>query len=192
MAYADAITVLFEAVRDAGEALDPSLSVVFGAREPHKHVNQGEARAARVVFVPGDDGGKLGTYRSPRRSGGNPRAVFDELALCRVFVWAADRTDPRDELAQYRALRELREWVITTMRATAHGTFKLVGSRRVGEPSDVMFGAELVLDLEIEIPICESARPMAAGASLGSTTTGVLVGPSGDTTVCEHEEPVPE
>lgn len=182
MSYDDALTVLYAGVRDAATSADTPppcpLQVVFGRREPAKSTNQGQERAGRVVFAPGDETGRLvARYGNPKQSAGlNPRRVRNAVVLARVFVWARDASAPRDELAQYRAVRLLHEWVVARIHNMSRGNSRLGPARdALGQPSDLaMFGSEMVIDLQLDVPIFDAPHPEIPAADAKASVTGVL------------------
>jgi hypothetical protein len=110
-AASEGATVLGIADRidDLGRLGVTQLRFDFGANKRSQQINQGLARAARVVMQAGDPTGDMGTIGAGRQCGtfSNPRSLGTLSETFTLYVWAIDKTAPRDYLAQFIATRDL-------------------------------------------------------------------------------------
>lgn len=178
---------LFEHVRaELGAA-----SVVFGKRAIAQHLNQGPGRANRVVFVPGEGSGNLGAYGGATKGsasiasspGRNPIALWDWTISGRVFVWAFDGEAPEDELAQWRAMVELHDAVVTAIHSYEPGFYRLRAPVDVS-PALVerRFGMEMSFVVDLIQPVLAIELPVVPGPLAGEPGV-TFVGPLGDENV---------
>lgn len=172
MPYVSAIAQLVADVQALATAEANDVSIVYGAREPHRTTNQGPGRANRIVFAPGDDKDKAGTYSKARYPGRNPRSLATLAETFRVYVWAFDPSAPRDELKQDEACRAIHEWAVRAIYLKAHGTYALKDPQWVRGPLDAArLGSELFFLLELQLPIFDTPYQTT---SLDPPPTGVL------------------
>ncbi len=112
--------ILYERARARFAELSVDCDMHFGWQEPAKH------RAGdRIVWVPGDPGGRAGDVAPPRSPGGNPRPLATLNELVTVYVSSDDATAPESELAQYRATRTLFDLWYAVVRTTSPGVFRI-------------------------------------------------------------------
>lgn len=149
----------------------------FGRAEVTQQANQAATRAQRVVFVPGDDTGKLGVLAHVREpSARAPRAIhrWDELAT--VHVWGRNATAPRnDEQAHYRACWDLFELVCRALRSSAAARYTLSEPRRVLGPVEASFGYALTFGLQVHGRVVESMPAIARAPLTAEITTSEIV-----------------
>lgn len=135
-------------------------------------------RAGRVVFVPGDDGGKAGVLTPPKEVGGNPPAIFGWGELCTVHVWGRDGSAPDDERMHYRVAFTLFERLCRAIRTSQCGRIEIGNPKWTITPVERVFGAELVFELTVHGQIQD-----AGGVVVNPTTpemTSAMHFPSGD------------
>lgn len=78
----------------------------FGWREPARQ----KVADRRIVWIPGDTVGGLGSILAPKANVRPYRSLGTFAELFTVEVGAVDRDEPEDELAQYRATRLLYDY----------------------------------------------------------------------------------
>jgi len=161
--------VSFSELFDKVKAALPTASVVFGEREIGKQINQGPGRANRVVFVPGEDSGALGTFDPPAVPGRNlqvrgapgrrqSRALWAWKVAGRVYVWAYDATDPNDERKQWDALVALHEQVVEAIHAYQSGHYALRAPRLTTKTHERKFGCEIMFVVDLSQPVLSADR----------------------------------
>jgi hypothetical protein len=117
-----AVDTLFENVVASFKEERIEIPNNFGWRELNKH----KAAHSRIVWIPGDENGRVGDTGAPRDVGGNPRAIAQTNELFTVYFSSFDASAPEDELVQYReAKRIFHLWYLAAYRA-AYGTFEIV------------------------------------------------------------------
>lgn len=157
MADVLAVPYLITRVRAQFATDGVNAAVHFGRREKHKQINQGNGRANRVVFQPGDNSGAIGAYAPARNPGGNPRPLLTLNEKLVVFIWAFDASNPADELTQYQAVRFLHDTVIRAIHLTMCGRYSLGAPQLVVDNgNERVFGAEIAVPLAIEALIPDS------------------------------------
>jgi len=175
---------LFEDVKDYFALHGYGSSVVFGWREVSKQVNQGTGRANRVVFVPGDDGGKAGKL-APAKIGGRRRQIATYEELFQLRVWGHDPAAPNDERAQYRATRALFDLVLNALRDSACGRYDVGDPKWTTTPVERLFGKELVANVTLDVPVMRSSQPIVLPPpALAPEPSASLVFPGGEVDVC--------
>lgn len=129
--------------------------VDVGSRSYAKQVNQGPGRANRIILIPGDDpqtgGGAGGKITGPRRSGGNPRHLFNVAWELLVSIWGYDGTAATNERAQIVATQTLFRWVARAVQdfAKADATW---GSFDWTPQPERAFGREILASLTYNAP----------------------------------------
>lgn len=149
--------------------------VSLGWRERTKQTNQGAGRANRVVFQPSDDSGDGGEIVSPSQPGdrvindpsaarpfvGKVRALTDWKRLVIVSVWAWDESAPNDEGAQIAATESLFEWVQRGVQRAAFASARWGKMRWTVDPTERLFGRELLAQLTLQHPIYDEPSETA-------------------------------
>jgi len=164
-----ALPTLFDAVV-ARFALDSTnVEQHFGWREPQKY----KTARARIVWVPGDEGGNVGDVRPARNPGGNPRSLATLAELFTVYISANDPRSPEDEREQYVATRALFDaWFRAVYRA-AHGTFAVTSTTWNISKNERRHGAELVCACWVEALVPDSAYVLAPADTEAMITTSL-------------------
>ncbi|WP_437279344.1 hypothetical protein WME90_01950 [Sorangium sp. So ce375] len=175
-------TGLYRHVRDHLANAQVTAEVVFGRREIGKQINQGANRANRVVFAPGDEGGSIGGYEPPVKTGRNPRSLWDWMFVGRVYVWAYDPAAPNDEVANWESLVELHDFVLEAIHSYAAGFYRPSAPRLLGT-TERRFGEEVVFLLESRQPVVATPRPRREAPIQGQGQT-FLVTPNGEEQGC--------
>lgn len=165
---------LFEHVRQAIRAEDPSLEVVFGRREVSKQLNQGLKRAGRIVFHEGTPDGDIGEEVAPRWPGSEPRPLKDELEAFTVYIWAHSSLWPQDELKQHEAAWTLFcAWRrIVFLKAEGRAAIK---SKRWKSPGRIErpFGKEMEVVCTIRSQVLDTRLATVEGVASETTITGL-------------------
>lgn len=186
-ANSSAVVKLYQDVATYFAALtpgDPSrgASVVFGARERWKHINEGSNGANRVVVVPGTLEGQDGELEGPTGPGEvinadgsvTPRTLFDQLKVVTFCVWAADPADPQsvDATVQQQAIEQMFEYVVQAVKRSGAGmaNAEWVGAPTYNaNPNELRFGLEyravLALDTRIFDHVPVAAFPAGANVT---------------------------
>lgn len=158
---------LVDTVQAYLDAFNIGAHVSLGWAEQGKQTNQGTGGANRVIFVPAD-----GEFEGTQYPGGNPRALFDDLAKFEVRVWAVDRSSPaiRESHAhQANATKALFAWVVRAIsgfnRPSVGAPAAIVptyaGAEEWGpykwtpDPSENAFGRELRVPLTLRSPLAD-------------------------------------
>lgn len=158
------IVALTNDVREYFEQHGVTASVLFGRKPRAQQMNQGVGQANRVIFQPGDDGGKFGKLAGTHQPGlrsdqGNARSLVNFQCLLTVSVWAVDTTNLNDEGAHMCAAEDLFEHVVRAMADLRHGQHVWGAMTITPPPSERVFGVELRAELEYRFPFLSAARP---------------------------------
>ena len=135
-----ALPTLFDAVVARFDTDSTNVDQAFGWREPQKH----KGERARIVWVPGDEGGNVGDIRSARNPGGNPRSIGTLGELFTVYIAANDPRAPENERAQYEATRALFDAWFRAAYLAAHGTFAVTSATWNTSKNERRHGAEMI------------------------------------------------
>jgi hypothetical protein len=180
-------TLAYEVLYDAVVArfADEGTNVVntFGWREPAKHVE-----GPRIVWVPGDPGGRLGSVTGARNPGRNPRPLLTTNELFTVWISSADTTDIEDERKQYKACRALYDAFLRAVYLAAHGTFYVRDERWDTKRIERQHGATVRVVIELQAPVLDEVLEVApvdtsANITLNLQTDGdgsEVIPPGGD------------
>lgn len=180
---------LYDDVAAALAISAPTVSVVFGTREPTKQTNQGSDGAGRVCIYPHDESGKAGSYGPPVGLG-FPKRVLSRMELITVRVWAADRSDQTDDRKQYAAVIALENEVLNAIKRSASGRidWTRADAEWLAKPIERSFGREKLIRFELQVAVLRT--PVAAVLAQPAESPGVTVSmqlPHGDEVACEHE-----
>jgi hypothetical protein len=159
------IEVVLDAIRTRFTAEGTDCEITFGWREPEKHA----LGTNRIVFVPGDPSGTVGTTTGAREPGRNPRPLATLNELFTVYVASADATDPENELKQYKATRVLRDVWYRALYKRAHGTFTIRSETWITDRKERRYGAALriVLELQAMVPdVVQALAPVDVAADI--------------------------
>ena len=173
-----ALPAIYEAVqKEIHDGLGiTSIVYGFGPREVARTVSA----VNRVVFVPGDPNGGIGSYAPAKSPGDNPRALSTLNEQCTVHVWGYDSTGPEDELKQYTATRKLHDIVYLALYNVItrdfRSLFACAGPAWVRSDIERSYGAELqfVFAWQSLIPDSVDSETIVA-----PSTTGHMVFPTG-------------
>jgi hypothetical protein len=140
-----ALEQVFDAVvsRFAGEGTNADN--YFGWRAPAQ-----QKLRDRLVWIPGDPGGRAGKDAPPRNPGRNPRPIGTFQELCTIEISASDATDPENERLQWKATRLLRDAWHRAVYLAAHGTFQILDESWILTQKERRFGTALRVLLSIE------------------------------------------
>lgn len=143
----------------------------FGWREPQKH----KTVRARIVWVPGDEGGTAGEIRAARNPGtqaaGRSIATLGELFHVRIAV--VDPQFREDERAQYIATRLVFDAWVRAVYKAAHGTILLGSPTWNIDKNERRHGAELVCVCEVEAKIPDSPFDTVPADAVAQITTSL-------------------
>src|SRR5450432_2740080 len=134
---------LVREVRRYFEDNDVDAVVTIGRRERTKQINHAIHGAQRVVFIPGDLGGRGGRRTATRSPGQNPRPLVTWEKLVLVSIWAVDHQNPHDEEAQLAALEDLFEWVVRAVQYVARADAMWGAITWTTTPVELTYGWEL-------------------------------------------------
>lgn len=145
-----ALEHLFNAVVASFEEDEINATNVFGWRQAAQH-----AYGPRIAWIPGDQGGNIGSTGPARNPGGFPRSLGTLGELFTVLISAQDESDPENELAQYHIVRMLRDAWYRAVYNAAHGTFVVRSESWTTDKMERRAGASLRLVCEIQSPITD-------------------------------------
>jgi hypothetical protein len=151
------IEVLLASIQTRFTAEGTDCELVFGWREPEKHA----LGPNRIVFVPGDPSGAIGTTTGARQLGRNPRPLATLNELFTVYIASADATAPDVELAQYKATRVLRDVWYRAVYKAAHGTFAIRSETWIEAAKERRYGAALRIVLELQAMVPDTTQELA-------------------------------
>lgn len=151
MATILALEFLFDAVVERFECEGTNAAQTFGWREPSKQLQA----FPKIVWVPGDPNGGLGTIAPPNFPGRTPRRPLATLVeLCTVTISSEDLSDPHNERLQYHATRLLFDAWYRAVYLAATQTHRIESSSWVVEQNERRRGASIrvVLGIMAMIP----------------------------------------
>lgn len=129
----------------------PTVAQPFGWREPPRQFT-----GPRIAWVPGDVAGNVGTDEPPRNVGRNPRPIATLRELFHVVISTSDQTAPESELAQYIAVRTLRDAWHRAVYLAAHGTVRIISQAwNIDRQNERRFGATIVVVCTIESMVAD-------------------------------------
>lgn len=141
---------------------------VFGWREVAKHVE-----GNRIAWVPGDPTGKVGATTGARSPGRNPRPLATLRELFTIWISASDLTATEDELAQYKAVRVLRDQWYRAVYLAAHGTFYIRDEAWETRRLERRHGATLRIVLELEAAVLDQVVELAPVDTAAEVTLSI-------------------
>lgn len=150
MAEVLAIENVYELAKARFASDGTSVPFLFGWRAPGQQLTTGR----RIVWVPGDPAGNVGSVQPPRNNNlTDARSLAQVEELCTVYVHGEDVLLPEDELAQYRATRLLFDAWFRAIHKAAYGTFRLVSVKYVNEKKERRSGATIRVVLAVHAVI---------------------------------------
>jgi hypothetical protein len=176
-----ALPLLYTATVAAFAAEDDwdDVAFAFGWREPARQ----NAGLRRIVYTPGNRGGGLGKLQPPREVGGHPERHLQDLAeLFTVILTAGLDGTLTDELAAYKAARELFDHWWATSRVLVTTNLAIIDARWLNErANEVRRGATLEVVGAILSPIPDAQKGTAPvdtaaeiATKLGETTSETM------------------
>lgn len=166
-----ALPKLFDDVVARFELDGTNVDQHFGWREPQKH----KTARARIVWVPGDEGGTAGEIRAARNPGrsaeGRPIATLGELFHVRIAV--VDPQFREDERAQYSATRTVFDAWVRAVYLAAHGTILFGSPAWNTDKNERRHGAELVCVCEVEAKIPDAPYDIVPADAVAEITTSL-------------------
>lgn len=166
-----ALPQLFDAVVARFELEGTKVDQHFGWREPQKH----KTSRARIVWVPGDEGGTAGAVRPARNPGtraeGRSIATLGELFHVRIAV--VDPQFHENERAQYIAVRVVFDAWVRAVYLAAHGTILFGSPTWNTDKNERRHGAELVCECEVEAKIPDTLYDIVPSDAVAEITTSL-------------------
>ena len=130
----------------------PGVAQPFGWREPPRQFT-----GPRIAWVPDDVAGNIGTDDPPRNVGRNPRPIATIRELFHVVISSSDQLTPEVELAQYIAVRTLRDAWYRAVYLAAHGTVRTVSQAwNIDRQNERRFGATIIAVCTIESMVADA------------------------------------
>lgn len=186
MAIIFALPKIFDAVVARFTVESTNVPNAFGWRQPVRQPMA--ASPKRIVWVPGDPRGSLGTMGAAKQPGRLERSLgtLDELFHC--IIVGDDSSDPQNERKQYQSTRELYDAWWRAVYLAMPGRVRVVSAEWLTEKNEARRGAALrvVCAVEAMIPdVAPAAIPIAP-----ATTSHALV----NTVLLDNTEPdtIPE
>lgn len=171
---------LYDAIVAEFAADQQSTSIVFGAREVARQINQGLPVANRIVVEPLSGTDTIGPILPPR----NPPSFVARLDVsANVYCWACDASTASaasSERAQYDAVLALFSRAMRAIVNAKAGEVTFGSVRKVKpEKKELVLGQEWVFDIQV-IEDCD-ANPQTSVTRPDPqiTTTLVLPAPTG-------------
>lgn len=140
---------------------------VFGWREPARH----KTTASRFAWVPGDEGGRIGSIGAPKYIGKVRRQIMTLDELFVVYVSGFDPRAPESERAQYRETRRLIDLWFTAVNAVAAGTYSVKDVSWDQSQNERRHGAMAMITATVEAPIFDEDRLVALVDAQASVQT---------------------
>jgi hypothetical protein len=138
-----ALEALFDAVvaRFALETAPPAVPVpnLFGWREPAQKMTTG----ARILWIPGDPNGDLGSLLPATQPGRNPRSIATLDELFTVEILSHDATALENERAQYHATRLLFDAWFRAVYLAMPGRVQIVKQEWITDRKERRYGAAI-------------------------------------------------
>lgn len=159
------VSAIYELVGKRFAADGVSARVLFGWREPAQHATE-----PRVVFIPGDGAGVVGTLGPPSGQGQNPRALMTLDEAFTVLVQTPSSvTSPTDEIVEYESTRELLDVTLRALYLAAPGRIGF------GKPSwvkperkEARHGTAIEIDCSVSAFIADEPRAIAPASTVAA------------------------
>lgn len=136
----------------------------------------------RVIWRPGDANGTLGTLGAPRQPGRNPRPLYTLFEAFTCHVHSFDQTDPKNEMLQWKAARNLYDAWLAYVYRFGRSTVAITSQKWVSDaqPREFRLGSTIQVSGTIQsmIPDAAAATVETAGnidVSLLDATDSILV-----------------
>lgn len=147
------------------------------------HAALEQVEGDRIVWAPGDPGGKVGTTTGARMPGRHPRSIATLNERFTITISAADPSQPDNEAAQYRAAWLLRLYWFRAVFLAAHGTFEIAEEQWLIDRKERRYGATLRITLVLQaaifdmppLPVTEQVQAERAEVTLTMSQTGTPV-----------------
>jgi len=128
-----------------------------GWRQREQQLNTSPEGGNRVLLLPGNASGALGTLAMPERPGvgygGNPRLLWTNLRVVTASVWSYDPDNPDDEEAQIEASDQLVELTLQGLDKSFRATLDDAGETvvEVAGTGAILPGATLRRDTKVSV-----------------------------------------
>lgn len=132
----DSVVARFAAEVAPGVAPVPNL---FGWRDPAQKLTTG----ARILWIPGNPNGDLGSLLPATQPGRNPRSIATLAELFTVEILAHDAAALENERAQYHATRLLFDAWLRAVYLAMPGRVALVTNEWITDRKERRFGAAI-------------------------------------------------
>jgi len=147
-----ALVKLYQDVTARFAVETPGVAQPFGWREPPRQFT-----GPRIAWVPGDPAGNIGADEAARNVGRNPRPISTLRELFHCVISTSDQTAPEVELAQYVAVRALRDAWWRAVYLAAHGTVRVISQAwNIDRQNERRFGATLIAICTIESMVADA------------------------------------
>ncbi len=139
-------------------------SVVDGLESRNAQTNFGPGSANRVAFVPASPVEIIDAPRYIGEDDDGRRQLVNMLFAYEVSFAGYDRDNPERDLAHRHVCVDLFEATAQSLQRSAFGMHQWSAARWEDTRKHGRHGAELVVALTVNIPIFDTASPMAAPA----------------------------
>lgn len=153
-----------------------------GWKQREQNLNVGAAGANRIVFLPGNQAGDMGSCRQPRRNGPDyPRVLDTWDRIVTASLWSVDNDDKRDEELQLSASDKMLELFRQVINACATGSAK-PPHRIYRDPKANSNNAGYGIEILVEFIHCEPLfdLPSDLMTDVNLVLSGELVGTLGE------------
>lgn len=170
MAVIFALPKIFDAVVARFTAESTGVPNLFGWQQPARQPTGASPR--RILWVPGDPRGSLGTMSAAKQPGRLERSLgtLDELFHC--ILVGDDATAPNDERKQYQSTRELYDAWWRAVYLAMPGRVRVLSAEWLTEKNERRRGAALrvVCAVEAVIPdVAPGVIPVAPATTSNAT-----------------------
>jgi hypothetical protein len=170
-----ALENLFDAVVAQFAADSVAVQSDFGWRFPPQKLEALDpTRPRRIVWVPGDDDGTIGTLGPVKQPGRLPRSIGTLAEACTVLILAVDSTALENERAQYHAARALFDQWYRACYLAAYGTFEIESVTWMTAHKERRYGAGIRVLLTIDAMIPDDGPDSSTDANEGLDLTAEL------------------
>lgn len=162
------------AVRARLVAAGVSTPLLLGRTHLKRHGDGGD----RLVIIPSDDSYGAGATQDFNGPGPGPRnkPLITRMAGAEVHVWgtAADFKAANADLDAVAAAELLLHAFVRELRNECRGQWKAVSGRWNNDIADLVYGAEYILQITVDVPVTAVAKtPLPSGTTI---TTSALLG----------------
>lgn len=161
---------VIDSVRERLVAAGVTAPLLIGKQHLHQH---GDG-AARFVIIPANDTFGAGTTQDFNGLGGRAaqRPLVTRAAGAEVHIWGVP-SDPKADTAPLDAIEateNLLHAFVRELRNVTRGQRSSISGSWNNEIKDLAYGAEYVLQVSVDVPVTEIAKPALPAGTTVTTT----------------------